>query len=356
LDLVLSFASSLDFILNCVVAGCLVGNFFLLYSIFRWRTRGPRPRDEGSLAYIYALTDRPEKESNRQRRLRYKRGTRSLALLIRHVSDVHEALGLNAVARYEIVTDLLDAYSERPTLARLETYLVACYALDMPSDPRAAESALDSEKLQLVVMAAATMNRRMDDRVVALLIELKLRLGSSLEGAMEVLRRRSPDGMSAAVLFHLLQIDSPTKLLNLSPLVRLLNPLDRRMFMAGNEHASSLRVAAAILREGNEVNDIWFVRENWARLDEIAKIAYIDRMSFNPLLGKDVADLLSEAVTDMNYEVRIAAGRALKRGFRNHAIAAEDLDLKDDAYAQEMVDYALDGLQEDMPWTLASAA
>jgi len=344
--------------LNLVVAGCLVGNFLLLFSIFRYRTRGPRPRDEGSLAYIYALSEKVATETIRQRRLRFRRGTRSLALLLRHVHDVHEALGLNPVLRFEIASDLLDAYRERPSRKNLETYLVACYALDMASDPEAAETALGSGRLNLVVMAAATMSRRSDDRVVGLLVQLKLRQNASLEGAMEVLRRRSPDGMSAAAVFHLLQIGNPANLLKLSPLARLLNPLDRQKFLTDQPLASSLRVAAALLREGNDVNDIWFVRSKWHQLDGMAKIAYLDRLSFNPLIGRDIADLLSEAVCDFSYEVRIAAGRALRRGFLNHAISPSDLCLFGDKYGGEMVRYARQGTpcEEDVGSTLLSAA
>lgn len=353
----MSFASSLDFVLNCVVAACLVGNFVLLFTIFRYRARGPRPRDEGSLAYIYALSEAPSKETERQRRLRFRRGTRSLALLIRHVNDVHDTLGLNAVLRYEIATDLLDAYRNRPNRGTLEAYLVACYALDMPSDQTAAEVALESNNLNLVVMAAATMSRRSDDRVIGILVQLKLKQNVSLEGAMEVLRRRSPDGMSAAALFHLLQITNPTSLLLLSPLARLLNPMDRRQFLMENPSASSLRVAAALLREGNDVNDIWFVRERWHQMDGMAKIAYLDRLSFNPLIGRDVADLLSEAVCDLSYEVRIAAGRALKKGFRSGAIRRDQLHLFGDRYGTEMVDYAEEeSREEEQEWILPCAA
>ena len=341
-----------------MVAAVLVGNFWLLFSIFRWRARGPRPRDEGSLAYIYALADAPRGEKDRARRLRFRRGTRSLALLLRHVHDVHDALGLNAVLRYEIATDLLDAYRERPSRGNLEAYLVACYALDMPSDSDVAETALESGRLNLVVMAAATMSHRADDRVVGLLVKLKLKEDVSLEGAMEVLRRRSPDGMSAAALFHLLQIGNASNLLKLSPLARLLNPMDRRKFLSEQPLASSLRVAAALLREGNEVNDIWFVRERWHQLDGMAKIAYLDRLSFNPLISKDVADLLSEAVCDRSYEVRIAAGRALRKGFITKSISPGDLCLFGDRYGQEMVDYSRQGtpFEEVAESTLSCAA
>lgn len=348
--------------MNALVVGCLAGNFLLLFSIFRYRTRGPRPRDEGSLAFIYALAQTPAKESDRQRRNRFKRGTRSLALLIRHVYDVHDALGLNPVLRYEIANDLLDGYRSRPNRWNLEAYLVACYALDMPSDQTAAELALDSGRLNLVVMAAATMSRRADDRVIGILVQLKLKKNVSLEGAMEVLRRRSQDGMSAAALFQLLQVTNPESLLKLSPLARLLSPMDRRLFLSQNQFASGLRVAAALLREGNEVNDIWFVRERWHSLDGMAKIAYLDRLSFNPLIGRDVADLLSEAVCDDSYEVRIAAGRALKRGFRSKSITRDQLHLFGDRYGQEMVDYALEEarlpepIPEEAEWTLSCAA
>lgn len=354
----MSFASSLDAILNFVVAACLVGNLLLLVSIFRWRARGPRPRDEGSLAYIYALSEKVLVEKDRQRRLRYRLGTRSLALLLRHVNDVHDALGLNAVLRYEIASDLLDAYRTRPSKFNLEAYLVACYALDMPSDQAVAELALDSGRLNLVVMAAATMSRRSDDRVVGLLVQLKLKKDVSLEGAMEVLRRRSPDGMSSAALFHLLQVTNQANMLKLSPLARLLNPMDRRKFLGEQHLASSLRVAAALLREGNEVNDIWFVRERWHALDGMAKIAYLDRLSFNPLIGRDIADLLSEAVCDLSYEVRVAAGRALRKGFMSQSIFPENLCLFGDKYGQEMVFYSRQGtpLEEVSESTLSSAA
>lgn len=343
--------------MNLVVAACLVGNFLLLFSIFRYRTCGPRPRDEGSLTYIYALSERVLREKTRARRARFKRGTRSLALLLRHVRDVHDALGLNAVLRYEIVSELHDAYRERPSRGNLEAYLVACYALDMPSDAEAAEAALESKRLNLVVMAAATMSARSDDRVVGLLVQLKLKQDVSLEGAMEVLGRRSPDGMSAAALYHLLQVSNQTNLLKLSPLARLLNPMDRRKFLTDQPLASLLRVAAALLREGNEVNDIWFVREKWHHLDGMAKIAYLDRLSFNPLIGRDVADLLSEAVCDASYEVRIAAGRALRKGFVSQSISPSDLCLFGDRYGSEMVFYARQGTPcEEAEWTLSCAA
>jgi hypothetical protein len=278
--------------------------------------------------------------------------------LLRHVHDVHDALRLNPVLRFEIVSDLLDAFRDKPSRRNLEAYLVACYALDMASDQEAAESALASGRLNLVVMAAATMSRRSDDRVIGLLVQMKLRQNASLEGAMEVLRRRSPEGMSAAALFHLLQVGNPANLLKLSPLARLLNPLDRQKFLTDQPLASSLRVAAALLREGNEVNDIWFVRAKWHQLDGMAKIAYLDRLSFNPLIGRDVADLLSEAVCDLSYEVRIAAGRALRRGFMNRSIAPEDLCLFGDRYGREMVYYARQGTpcEEEVASTLLSAA